>query len=150
MADVTSVDLARRVGEDLETPSPDLLRAMVQAFAEALMSADADAVCGARYGQVSEDRGEPAQWVPGAAVGYPGGHGAAPDPRAGHSAVRSDGSHHRTGASDSASRGGRRRPRPTRQAAHPATTSTLANKFAPWFRVSPSGLYTFPKTSCRR
>jgi putative transposase len=56
MADVTSVDLARRVGEDRETASPDLLRAMVQPFAEALMSADADAVCGAPYGQVSEDR----------------------------------------------------------------------------------------------
>jgi transposase-like protein len=56
MADVTSVDLARRVGEDLEQASPDLLRAMVQAFAEALMSAEADAVCGAPYGQVSEDR----------------------------------------------------------------------------------------------
>jgi transposase-like protein len=50
------VDLARRVGEDLEQASPDLLRAMVQAFAEALMSAEADAVCGAPYGQVSEDR----------------------------------------------------------------------------------------------
>jgi transposase-like protein len=56
MADVTSVDLARRVGEDLEQASPDLLRAMVQAFAEALMSAEADAVCGAPHGQVSEDR----------------------------------------------------------------------------------------------
>src|SRR6187402_655416 len=29
---------------------------MVQTFAEALMSADADAVCGARYGQRSPDR----------------------------------------------------------------------------------------------
>jgi putative transposase len=56
MADVTSVDLARRVGEDLESASPDLLRAMVQAFAEALMSAEADAACGAAYGQVSEER----------------------------------------------------------------------------------------------
>ena len=33
MAEVISVDLARRVGERLETASPDLLRAMVQAFA---------------------------------------------------------------------------------------------------------------------
>jgi hypothetical protein len=40
----------------LEQASPDLLRAMLQTFAEALMSADADAVCGAPYGQVSEDR----------------------------------------------------------------------------------------------
>jgi putative transposase len=56
MADVTSVELARRPGEGLETVSPDLPRAMVQAFDEALMSADADAVCGAPYGQISEER----------------------------------------------------------------------------------------------
>ena len=56
MADNTSVDLARLAGEQLESASPDLLRAMVKAFAEALMGAEADAVCGAPYGQVSEDR----------------------------------------------------------------------------------------------
>jgi transposase-like protein len=56
MADITSVDLARRVGEQLESASPDLLRAMVQAFAQALMGAEADAICGARYGQASEER----------------------------------------------------------------------------------------------
>jgi putative transposase len=42
MADITSVDLARRLGERLEQASPDLLRAMVQAFAEALVGAEAD------------------------------------------------------------------------------------------------------------
>src|SRR5215470_5230894 len=56
MADNTSVDLARLAGEQLESASPDLLRAMVKAFAEALMGAEADAVCGAPYGQVPEDR----------------------------------------------------------------------------------------------
>jgi putative transposase len=56
MAGITSVDLARVAGEQLETASPDLLRAMVKAFAEALMGAEADAACGAAYGQVSEDR----------------------------------------------------------------------------------------------
>src|SRR5215467_3328076 len=56
MADNTSVDLARLAGEQLESASPDLLRAMVKAFAEALMGAEADAVCGAPYGQPSEDR----------------------------------------------------------------------------------------------
>jgi hypothetical protein len=40
----------------LSQASPDLLRRMVQIFAEALMSADADAVCGAAYGQRSPDR----------------------------------------------------------------------------------------------
>src|SRR6516165_8146960 len=56
MADITSVDVARVAGENLEQASPDLLRAMLQAFAEALMGAEADALCGAPYGQVSEDR----------------------------------------------------------------------------------------------
>lgn len=50
MAGITSVDLARSVGEKLERASPDLLRAMVKAFAEALMGAEADAMCGAPYG----------------------------------------------------------------------------------------------------
>ena len=56
MADNTSVDLAQLAGENLESASPDLLRVMVKAFAEALMGAEADAVCGAPYGQPSEDR----------------------------------------------------------------------------------------------
>jgi len=56
MADITSVDLARLAGDDLEQASPDLLRAMVKAFAEALMGAEADAACGASYGQVSDER----------------------------------------------------------------------------------------------
>jgi putative transposase len=56
MADNTSVDLARTPGDNPVAASPDLLRAMVQTFAEALMSADADAICGAPYGQPSADR----------------------------------------------------------------------------------------------
>ena len=51
MADITSVDLARRVGENLEQASPDLLRAMVTTFAEALMGAEADAICGGPQSQ---------------------------------------------------------------------------------------------------
>jgi len=56
MADITSVDLARVAGDSLEQASPDLLRAMVKTFAEALMGAEADVLCGAPYGQPSEDR----------------------------------------------------------------------------------------------
>jgi Transposase, Mutator family len=36
--------------------SPDLLRAMLKTFAQALMSAEADAVCGAAYAQRSQER----------------------------------------------------------------------------------------------
>jgi transposase-like protein len=56
MADIDSVNLAHLVCENLEQPSPDLLRQMVQTFAEALMSAEADAICGAPYGTVSPQR----------------------------------------------------------------------------------------------
>jgi len=42
--------------KQLEEASPDLLRAMVKEMAETLMSADADAVCGAGYGERSPER----------------------------------------------------------------------------------------------
>jgi putative transposase len=44
------------LAEQLAQASPDLLREMVKGFAEALMSAEADAVCGAPYGERSEQR----------------------------------------------------------------------------------------------
>lgn len=44
------------LGKQLETVDSDLLREMVASFAQELMSADADAQCGAPYGEVSEDR----------------------------------------------------------------------------------------------
>ena len=51
-----SVDPAGLLREQLESASPDLLRAMVKTFADALMSAEADTVCGAAYGERSETR----------------------------------------------------------------------------------------------
>jgi putative transposase len=42
--------------EQLAQASPDLLRGMVKSFAEALMGAEADAVCGAPYGERSDER----------------------------------------------------------------------------------------------
>src|SRR2546429_1300117 len=54
-----SVDPAGLLREQLESASPDLLRAMVKTFAEALMSAEAEAICGAPYGQRSEERVNP-------------------------------------------------------------------------------------------
>lgn len=39
-----------------EEASPDLVRAMVQEFAQALMGAEADALCGAAYGERSPER----------------------------------------------------------------------------------------------
>src|SRR5438034_10096899 len=51
-----TMDVSGWLRKQLEEASPDLLRAMVKEFAEALMSADADAVCGAAYGERSPER----------------------------------------------------------------------------------------------
>src|ERR1044071_2496843 len=51
-----SVDPADFLREQVESASPDLLRQMVKTFADALMSAEADAVCGAPYGVRSDER----------------------------------------------------------------------------------------------
>jgi len=56
MAAGPSIDVAGWLQEQLAQASPDLLRSMVATFAEALMGAEADAVCGAGYGQRSEER----------------------------------------------------------------------------------------------
>jgi transposase-like protein len=50
------MDAAAWLRKQLEEAHPDLLRAMVKEMAEALMSAEADAVCGAGYGERSPAR----------------------------------------------------------------------------------------------
>jgi mutator family transposase len=56
MAAGPSIDVSGWLDEQLAQASPDLLRSMVQTFAEALMGAEADAVCGAAYGERSIER----------------------------------------------------------------------------------------------
>ena len=51
-----SIDMSGWLHEHLDQASPDLLRSMVRSFAQALMSAEADAVCGAAYGEHSGER----------------------------------------------------------------------------------------------
>src|SRR3954453_20355206 len=50
------MDVSSWLRKQLEEADPDLLRVMVKDFAEALMSADADAVCGAGYGERTPER----------------------------------------------------------------------------------------------
>jgi len=52
----SSIDPARFLHEQLGAASPDLLRSMLTTFINALMSAQADTICGAPYGQSSPDR----------------------------------------------------------------------------------------------
>lgn len=56
MAVNDSVDPAAWLAEQIQAQDPDLLRSMVKTMAEALMSAEADARCGADYGQRSSER----------------------------------------------------------------------------------------------
>jgi transposase-like protein len=52
----SSIDPARFLDEQLAQASPDLLRQMLTTFINTLMSAEADAVCGAEYGTRSAER----------------------------------------------------------------------------------------------
>jgi putative transposase len=59
-----SVDPTVFLREQLASASPDLLREMVKTFADALMSAEADAVCGAAYEERTNSRNgyRPRDW----------------------------------------------------------------------------------------
>src|SRR5512133_800638 len=52
----SSIDPARFLSEQLAQASPDLLRQLLTTFINTLMSAEADAICGAEYGQRNPDR----------------------------------------------------------------------------------------------
>jgi putative transposase len=52
----SSIDPALLLEEQLAQASPDLLRELLQTFINTLLSAEADVVCGAEYGTVSEER----------------------------------------------------------------------------------------------
>lgn len=56
MTDPHSIDVEKLLADQLASASPDLLRGLLSAFIAALMSAEADAVCGAGYGERSESR----------------------------------------------------------------------------------------------
>ena len=51
-----SIDPARFLDEQLSQASPDLMRELLTTFVNALLSAQADAVCGAGYGERSSER----------------------------------------------------------------------------------------------
>lgn len=52
----SSIDPTRFLHEQLGSASPDLLRSMLTTFMNTLMSAEADAICGAAYGESSPER----------------------------------------------------------------------------------------------
>jgi hypothetical protein len=56
MTAMPSIDPALPWAEQIDRAEPDLLRGLLKTFVQALMSAEADAVCGAPYGVRSEER----------------------------------------------------------------------------------------------
>ncbi|GII06193.1 IS256 family transposase [Planobispora takensis] len=56
MAANNSVDPTAWLAEQIQTNDPDLLRSMVKTMAEALMSAEANSLCGAGYGERHDER----------------------------------------------------------------------------------------------
>ncbi|MBF6356507.1 IS256 family transposase [Nocardia higoensis] len=56
MTDLQPIDPSALLTEQLATASPDLLRELLSTFIHTLMNAEADTICGAGYGQRSEQR----------------------------------------------------------------------------------------------
>lgn len=56
MTAVPSIDPAQFLNEQLAQASPDLMRDLLTTFVNALLGAQADAVCGAGYGERSSER----------------------------------------------------------------------------------------------
>ena len=77
-----SIDLPGWMTEQLSQASPDLLRSMIQMFAEALMSADADAVCGAGLRSTQPGPEEHSQRLSAPRLGYPRRVNRSGDPEA--------------------------------------------------------------------
>jgi putative transposase len=77
-----SIDPARLLEEQLAQASPDLLRELLQTFVNTLMSAQADVVCGAEYGTVSQDRVNRRNGYRNREFRHPRRHAGAGDPQA--------------------------------------------------------------------
>jgi putative transposase len=56
MAAPHHIEVSELLEQHLQGASPDLLRQMIASLANAMMSAQADQVCGAGYGQRSDER----------------------------------------------------------------------------------------------
>src|SRR5581483_5970 len=76
----SSIDPARVLHDQLSSASPDLLRQMLTTFINTLMSAEADAVCGAPYGLPGPHRVNVR--VPAPGLRHPGREAGRGDPEA--------------------------------------------------------------------
>ena len=78
----TNMDALEWLRKRLEDDGSDVLRQMIRAFVDALMSAEADGLCGARYGQRSDQRVDEAQRIPASSARHSGWHDQPGDPEA--------------------------------------------------------------------
>jgi transposase-like protein len=70
------------LSEQLERGEPDLLCELLRVFVQALMSADADAVCNAPYGGAQRPAQQHPQRLPATRLGHPDRHDRVGDPEA--------------------------------------------------------------------
>jgi putative transposase len=76
-----SIDPARFLTEQLDQASPDLMRDLLTTFVNALLSAQADAVCGAGYGETDARADQLPQRLPALGPGHPGRDPRRPVPK---------------------------------------------------------------------
>ena len=76
------IDVAKLLEEQLATASPDLLRSLLSTFIAALMSAEADALCGGRLWRTQYLAVQSPQRVSVSGFRYPHRHHRRGDPQA--------------------------------------------------------------------
>jgi putative transposase len=89
MAGPHNVDPAGLLGQHLTSASPDLLGEMMAAFTNAMMSAQADQICGASYGERGEAQ-QPGATGTGRGSGTPESAPSSCDPEAARSSYSPD------------------------------------------------------------
>ena len=72
--DPKGIDVAQLMTEHLERAEPDLLRELLRLFVQSLMSADADAACGAAFRDPGAAADQLPQRLPGPGVGHQDRH----------------------------------------------------------------------------
>ncbi len=80
--DPNSIDLHAFMAEHLQRAEPEVLRSMLHPLVQALMSVEADAICGAPYGERSAKRTNSPHRLPDPGLRHPRRHDAGRDPQA--------------------------------------------------------------------
>ena len=74
MTTAHDIDLPAVLAERLTTCHPDVLRELLATFIHTLMGAEADALCGAGYGERSTERTNSPQRLPAPPIRHPDRH----------------------------------------------------------------------------